>query len=171
MENSLFTKKVSFILLVTGLFSSIVGLIPSNNLVFADVFTGDDNDNLLVGTPEDDAFDSKGGDDANVGDKLSGDSFGNDAIVSGEGDDFNLGDSLLGDGFGNDVLVSGEGDDTNAGESAINVGSGNDIMVGGNGDDLFAGADGKDIFVCGFGTDRIIDFNPSEDIQSECEIF
>jgi Ca2+-binding RTX toxin-like protein len=71
----------------------------SSNQVWADVFEGTKDPDVIFGTPGDDIIDSKGGNDANRGDTLFGDGSGDDVIVSGEGNDGNVADTLFGDWF------------------------------------------------------------------------
>jgi hypothetical protein len=54
------------------------------------VFEGTEEPDVIVGTPEDDIIDSKGGNDDNFGDTFSGDGSGDNVIDSGEGNDFNF---------------------------------------------------------------------------------
>lgn len=136
---------------------------------------GTEGTDVIVGTPEADIIDSKGGDDANVGDTVCCDGSGNDVINSGEGDDINFGDTgFSGIGSGNDVIVSGDGDDVNYGDAhpELGTGSGNDITLSGGQDDTNTGNGGRDIFVCGEGEqDTVTDYNEEEgDIATpDCE--
>ena len=90
----------------------IVGSTGSSQ-AWADVIEGTEGPDFIVGTPEADLIDSKGGDDRNLGDTNTGDGSGNDVIVSGEGFDGNLGDTAFGDGSGDDIIISGEQHDVN----------------------------------------------------------
>jgi Ca2+-binding RTX toxin-like protein len=134
-----------FQMMVLRMYSSI------NRQAWADVIEGTEGPDVLVGTPEDDVIDSKGGRDFNFGDTVGGDGSGDDIINSGEGDDSNFGDAVPafgGTGSGDDVIVSGGEDDTNTGN------------------------EGRDIFVCGGGEQDIVtDFNEEEgDIATpDCE--
>jgi Ca2+-binding RTX toxin-like protein len=144
------------------------------------VIEGTEGPDVIVGTPEDDQIDSKGGNDRNFGDTFAGDGSGNYVINSGEGSDFNFGDTfagedgdtLGGEGSGNDVILSGGGDDINHGDTEEGVGSGDDIIVSGEDDDRNTGSGGRDIFVCGGGEeDTVTDYNAAEgDIATpDCE--
>jgi Ca2+-binding RTX toxin-like protein len=99
------------LLAVIGTTTMIVGIGSTTSIqAWADVIEGTEGPDELVGTPEDDIIDSKGGRDENIGDTFIGDGSGNDVINSGEGTDFNSGDSFEGGtGSGNDVINSGEG--------------------------------------------------------------
>jgi Ca2+-binding RTX toxin-like protein len=122
--------------------------IGSTSQAWADVIEGTEGPDSIIGTPEADLIDSKGGDDSNTGDTEFGDGSGNDVINSGDGADVNFGDTVIGDGSGDDIIVSGGEDDTNTGNG------------------------GRDIFVCGGGEgDTVTDFNEAEgDIATpDCE--
>ena len=99
---------------------------------------GDDTDNALAGTADNDSLD--GGLGADTLDAGAGD----DILVGGEGDDVLIG------GAGNDVLIGGEGDDTLLG------GAGDDVLIGGEGDDVLDGGEGDDILAGGLGEDTLI---------------
>ena len=57
---------------------------------WADNFEDTEGPDIIIGTPEDDEIDSKGGKDSNFGDSQSGEGAGHDRIDSGEGDDNNF---------------------------------------------------------------------------------
>ncbi len=86
---------------------------------------GDDNDNVLTGTPDGDFINGFGGNDAifafGSNDVAFGDA-GNDVISGGDGDDF------LDGGTGDDTVIGDKGDDTKFG------GDGNDRIIWNNGD-------------------------------------
>jgi hypothetical protein len=129
---------------VLGTMTTVLG----NSQAWADVIEGTEGPDDIVGTPEADLIDSKGGDDSNSGDTFFGDGSGNDVILSGEGNDDNVGDTDFGQSSGDDILVSGEQDDTNTGNG------------------------GRDIFLCGDGEDdTVTDYNAAEgDIATpDCE--
>ncbi len=119
----------------------------SSSQVWADVIEGTEGPDIIVGTPQDDIIDSKGGRDINYGDAINGDGSGDDVIVSGDDGDLNAGDTFAGAGSGNDVIASGEGDDQSTGNG------------------------GRDIFSCGGGEDTVTDYNEEEgDIAApDCE--
>jgi Ca2+-binding RTX toxin-like protein len=127
-------------LAVIGTTTSILG--SNTGQAWADVFEGTEGPDEIVGTPEDDQIDSKGG------------------------NDFNLGDSRFQEGSGNDNIISGEGNDNNIGNG------GDDNIIGRDGDDQLTGGVGRDIFVCGEGEDdTVTDYNEAEgDIATpDCE--
>jgi Ca2+-binding RTX toxin-like protein len=123
-----------------------------------------------------------------VFDSLNQDSFsieagaGKDVVLTAMGDDLLFGES------GNDLLISMEGDDQifgglgsdtlrgGAGNDRLYGGAGDDRIVGGAGNDLLIFGEGKDIVIGGSGADRfrlqnpsgkldkIVDFDPTEDI-------
>lgn len=126
--------------------------------------TGNNNPNLLTGTDDTDFIFGFGGNDDLEG--LAG----NDVLEGGDGSDFLTG------GSGNDLLAGGSGDDGLLGQSGDDIlvgGRGADNLIGGQGRDLMTGGAGADTFFPGdfegtlinnnFDTDRIIDFNSSED--------
>ena len=97
----------------------------------------DDNDNVVVGTPEDDLLPGLGGDDVVLG--LEGD----DTIQGGDG---------------NDILDGGPGDDS------INTGAGDDVVLGGDGADSIGGMAGRDFVLAGDGDDTIAWNDPVGDV-------
>src|SRR5687768_18612290 len=105
----------------------------TSNQAWADVFEGDEGPDFIIGTPEDDLIDSKGGNDRNFGDTRFGDGSGDDVINSGDGHNTNFGDTRSGNGTGNDVITSGEGRDFNFGDTGDGDGSGNDVIDSGGG--------------------------------------
>ena len=108
--------------------------ITTSQAAWAEVIPGTEGPDEIVGTPEADLIDSKGGFDQNFGDTFFGDGSGNDVIYSGEDGDINSGDTVFGDGSGNDVIDSGEGDDSNTGDTFFGNGFGNDVIDSGEGD-------------------------------------
>src|SRR5919106_1595589 len=101
----------SLLLLALSVLGTTTTLAASSNQVaWAEVFEGTEGPEEIVGTPEDDQIDSKGGNDANTGDVTGGGSTGSgdDKINSGEGDDVNTGDVTGGfsDGTGDDKINS-----------------------------------------------------------------
>lgn len=120
------------------------------------IFTLGGADSIDGGTG-DDNIDAGVGNDTVLGgvgnDTISG-SVGNDSLNGGDGiDDINGGagnDSLVG-GIGNDLLVGAAGDDV------IDGGVGNDFLSGGAGGDRF-------VFLAGFGSDRLVDFEAELDV-------
>lgn len=109
--------------------------------------------NLIQGSPNDDHLNGTASDDR----ILSGS--GDDSAYAYEGDDYLSGyngNDLLNGGYGDDVLLGGGGEDE---------------LVGGNGRDLLRGDSSPDKFIYQATSDslrnnpdRIIDFNPAEDI-------
>ncbi|MFQ5563760.1 MAG: calcium-binding protein [Parvularculaceae bacterium] len=80
---------------------------------------------------------------------------GNDILYGFEGDD------RLEGGDGADMLFGGAGDDH------LKGGAGADRLVGGRGDDIMSGGAGFDLFAYlrgPYGNDRILDFDPEEDV-------
>jgi hypothetical protein len=69
--------------------------------VWADKFEGTEGPDTIIGTPEDDEIDSKGGIDRNFGDSQSGEGSGDDNIDSGEDNDNNYADVQFGEGSDN----------------------------------------------------------------------
>ncbi|NET17730.1 MAG: hypothetical protein F6K08_35350 [Okeania sp. SIO1H6] len=116
-----------------------------------DNFTGDSNDNELVGFAGDDSLTGNGGDDIlNGGD-------GNDTLNGNNGDD------ILNGGKANDFLSGNKGDDQLTG------GLGNDTLIGGWGSNTLSGGNGVDSFYLDIdmsqnnSQDLITDFNASKE--------
>lgn len=133
----------------------------------SDTIIGDSGDNLLDGDEFHDVVRGLGGSDTLLGgegrDRLWGQR-GRDEISGGAEDDTLVGgrgaDTLDG-GDGNDSLVGGTGRDLLFG------GEGDDTLQGGVGKDRLEGGAGRDTFVFLFsdtGTDKVIDFDTTEDI-------
>jgi Ca2+-binding RTX toxin-like protein len=98
-------------LTVVGTTSTMIGG-SSLTQAWAEVIEGTEGPDVIVGTPEDDLIDSKGGDDSNFGDadpeafpELGGTGSGDDIIVSGEDNDANTGSG------GGDIFVCGGGEE------------------------------------------------------------
>jgi Ca2+-binding RTX toxin-like protein len=94
-------------------------------------------------------------------DTLTGNA-GNDILIGGNGEDTLIGNA------GNDTLIGGNATDLllgNAGDDLLSGGNGADTLRGGLGNDTLTGGSGGDVFVfaSGDGTDRITDFNLSND--------
>jgi Ca2+-binding RTX toxin-like protein len=104
-----------------------------------DKFTGDAQDNLLIGNKGADTLIGGKGNDTLLGGK------GNDSLVGGAGDD------QLDGGKHNDVLVGGKGNDNLLG----GVGLGADSLVGGKGNDSLDGGGGTDTLVGGGDADTL----------------
>ncbi len=101
------------------------------------IIIGDDGDNKLKGTNDDDLIIGNGGDDKIQGKK------GNDCIVGGAGND------KIHGGDGDDTVIGGNGDDRIHGQK------GDDALFGGNGDDRIYGGKGNDTIDAGAGNDRV----------------
>lgn len=103
---------------------------------------GTSNNDLIIGLKGDDVIDGGAGNDLIFGGK------GDDTIDGGDGHDVifgGKGDDIIDGGDGHDLLIGGKGDDVLTG------GEGNDVLIGGRGDDEF-------VFDLGFGIDIIVDF-------------
>lgn len=108
---------------------------------------GTEANDVLVGTPEFETLDGRGGDDQLFGlggdDCLNG-ALGNDRLEGGDGDDD------LDAGPGDDTLLGGPGTDNIVGRD------GADLLDGGDGDDEFLQGDGgSDHILGGPGNDRL----------------
>jgi Ca2+-binding RTX toxin-like protein len=101
---SLFLLSLAVIAITMTTMTTAIGNSASNQ-AWADVIEGTEGPDVIVGTPEDDLIDSKGGEDINIGDTFSGDGSGDDIIISGEEDDTNTGNG------GRDIFVCGDGED------------------------------------------------------------
>jgi len=117
--------------------------------------TLDFTDQEVKGSAEDDTLGGSGGDDTLVG------GGGNDLVISDGGQDTLEGrvgfDHLLG-GSEDDVLSGGIGRDR------LNGGPGNDTITGGASIDRFIFATNREFDAEVMGSDRIMDFNPGQDI-------
>lgn len=109
---------------------------------------GDEGNNLLLATHDNDRIHGLGGNDVIIAFK------GDDVLLGGQGKD------ILTGGQGDDRLLGGSGDDAltgNTGNDSLDGGTGNDILLGGLGDDVytFEKGDGQDWLLDGLGTDRV----------------
>jgi Ca2+-binding RTX toxin-like protein len=115
------------------------------------------NDHLMGGKGNDKLIGGKGNDTLEGGkgnDVLNGGA-GNDLLIGGKGK------NVLKGGRGNDILIGGKGKDV------LNGGSGDDILEGGRGKDRIKTGKGSDLVVYRSvkdGGDRILDFNPRQDM-------
>ncbi|MGK7891770.1 MAG: alkaline phosphatase D family protein, partial [Leptolyngbyaceae cyanobacterium] len=121
-----------------------------------DRLRGNKGNNRLRGTEDNDVL--KGQD-------------GNDQLIGRDGDD------RLDGNAGNDLLKGGSGDDRLRGQDGRDrlVGQGgDDILIGGEGNDTLIGGRGTDVFVyesVDDGRDRILNFNPNDDLINLSQIF
>jgi hypothetical protein len=118
---------------------------------------GNDNRNVISGTPGNDVIDGLGGNDV-----IHAGNGGNDEICGGNGDDVinsGLGNDRINGGDGNDVINSGLGNDQLYGIE------GNDVINSGLGNDLIDGGLDRDIGNAGPGLDKC--FNV--EIAANCE--
>lgn len=143
--------------------------------------TGTGADVIYAGTGSDMVFGGGGGDilGGGTGDDTISAGTGADILYGGQGDgsDVGLNDSLSG-GAGNDTIFASGGADYIEGGDGIDQlfgggggdtlvgGAGGDSLFGGGGDDTLTGGAGADLFSfgAGQGTDRITDFDVTEDI-------
>ncbi|MEB3885431.1 calcium-binding protein, partial [Lyngbya sp. CCY1209] len=126
-----------------------------------DTMNGGEGEDVLLGRVGADVMNGDAGNDTLQGDKDS------DTLSGGEDDDLLLGgaapDTLFG-GMGDDSLFGGQDDDSLFGDV------GNDSLVGDGGVDTLQGGEGEDSFTYlspkdgGTVPDRILDFNPAEDV-------
>lgn len=116
---------------------------------------GDGGNNVLTGTPLDDAIYGRAGADTITGD------IGNDFLDGGLGDDDidgGIGDDTISGALGNDVIDGGSGNDSIlgfGGADTISGGDNNDSIRGGNGPDSISGDLGNDSLEGGLGADII----------------
>ena len=127
----------------------------------ANLITGTEDGETILGTNGDDIIEALGGDDfvlGKRGDDVIHGGGGNDNLNGGSGDDLLDGgvdnDSISGSS-GNDILLGGDGNDN------LNGGSGNDTLDGGLGNDRLIGSTGRDYFVLGE-TDDLTGANADE---------
>lgn len=92
------TIKLDHISSLLLLFLFVLGLTIGGQ-AWADKFEGTEGPDIIIGTPEEDEIDSKGGEDKNTGDSQFGNGYGDDRIDSGEGDDNNFGDNEIREGY------------------------------------------------------------------------
>jgi Ca2+-binding RTX toxin-like protein len=118
--------------------------LPTEDSPIQESMQGGNEPDIIEGSLFADDIDGENGDDRVQG------SGGDDTISGGNGDDYLQGDE------GNDNLRGENGDD----------------MLFGSGDNVLKGENGSDNFICGGGTDTIVDFSPSQgDVKSDdCEI-
>ena len=117
---------------------------------------GDDSDNEITGTVQDEAVYAGDGDDEIYTRQ------GDDIVYGGDGDDYidtcEDDDVVYGEG-GNDTIIAGEGNDIiygGDGNDVIDGGDDNDIIYGGNGNDVIDGGYGDDIIYGEDGDDEIL---------------
>lgn len=115
------------------------------------------NDNVMGGSLNDTIDAGLGNDDVvgGGGDDLLGGSGGDDSVDGGDGQDFGSG------GSGNDIIMGGAGTDVlfgGTGADTLNGGDGSDVLIGGLGADTFQ------FNVADSGVDRILDFDPTQDM-------
>lgn len=129
-----------------------------------EIYGGNGRDKLY-GQGENDKMSGGNSDDLLVGDE------GNDTLNGGNANDELMGGDdvdLLKGGNGDDTLMGNSGDDVlfgGAGNDRLFGGTRNDWLKGGVGDDVMNGGSGADKFVfnLGHGSDRIKDFDVTED--------
>ena len=133
------------------------------------IVTGAGADLVVAGAGNDSVTTNAGNDTI-----LGGD--GNDFLTSGDGNDFvngDAGDDQIFGGNGDDVISGGAGNDLlngGAGNDNLKGGTGNDILIPGAGRDRLYGGEGRDRFrfdrdsTGGSQLDKIVDFNPKQDI-------
>jgi len=145
--------------------------------------TGNDEDNVIVGTDENNVLSGMGGDD------LIQAGAGNDTLLGGSGSDSiaaELGADTIDGGAGNDrlygeggadIITGGSGNDDLYGDGSYGANGvdGNDVLDGGDGNDRLWGDSGSDQLTGGGGhdgfyidstlngADVIMDFNAAED--------
>ncbi|MCT7971026.1 Ig-like domain-containing protein [Laspinema olomoucense] len=162
----------------------------------ADIYNGNESDNLMLGMDGNDSMYGNGGhDELNGGsneDRIHGDGGndrlfgegGNDTVVGGisddlvhgnDGNDFLEGqdghDEVKG-GRGNDKLEGGNGSDYLAGEwdnDKVYGDAGNDKLEGNDGDDELNGNDGEDLLFGGNGNDRLNGDTGNDFLKGESE--
>src|SRR5918999_2642774 len=81
MNLLLFSRISALLLLALTVVGTMTIASSSINQAWADVIEGTDADDFLVGTPEDDIIDSKGGNDGNIGDIFEGGDASGDDII------------------------------------------------------------------------------------------
>ncbi len=116
---------------------------------------GDGGNNVLAGTPLDDAIYGRAGSDTITGD------IGNDFLDGGLGDDEidgGIGDDTISGALGSDSIDGGSGNDSIlgfGGADTINGGADNDSIRGGDGADSISGDEGNDSLEGGLGADTV----------------
>ena len=125
-----------------------VDYMQSNAFEAVNRIGGDENNNWLAGTYEDDLILGFGGRDKLVGKD------GDDHVFGGDGNDTvrgNRGEDDLHGEDGNDLLAGGRDDDR------LDGGAGRDFLIGGRGNDTF-------VFKAGNERDMILDFGYGQDV-------
>ncbi|MBF2002604.1 MAG: hypothetical protein IGS38_18005 [Synechococcales cyanobacterium M58_A2018_015] len=146
------------------------------------IFTGDDNDNVLIGSTENDRLFGLGGNDVLDGglgidqfdggegfDTVTYDSFtdgiiahlqtGSVSFVLGQPSESLISIENLIGSRGNDSITGSSGNDTfsgNAGRDSLFGRDGVDVLDGGDGDDVVSGDKGDDTMLGGAGDDRLL---------------
>lgn len=116
---------------------------------------GTDGDDVLVGTPDIDTIDARGGNDIVYGrdsDDVIFGGAGNDRLIGGGGND------TIHGGPGNDIIFGGDGNDVIFGEEGNDIiygEAGNDVISGGDGDDIVHGGEGNDVISGDGGNDTL----------------
>jgi Ca2+-binding RTX toxin-like protein len=136
----------------------LTGIEELGGSIFADVFVGDGNSNILSGYAGNDTL--SGGD-------------GYDSILGGQGADLINGDAgsdILFGGADADFMYGGAANDTvdgDAGNDQLFGGDGRDVLNGDDGNDLLTGGAESDVFVFtgSFGVDQILDFSVTDQID------
>ncbi|MGB3534684.1 MAG: calcium-binding protein [Microcoleaceae cyanobacterium] len=137
---------------------------PSTAFTNGLLLEGDDLDNHLTGSLEEDYIVGNAGNDTLEGGKqqdgLNG-GVGDDSLLGGSGNDWllgNIGDDTLKGGSGDDALDGGEDSDRlfgQAGNDQLNGGEALDVLRGGMGDDTVLGEQGDDRLFGDAGVDRL----------------
>lgn len=146
----------------------------AQDVLVAAVIVGDNGDNIVRGTLEDDTFSMLAGNDtvrAGAGNDIIDGGSGNDILNGEEGNDTihgNDDDDTLSGGAGNDTLYGdrgrdlvngGDGDDVlngGGGEDSLFGGKGNDTLSGGSENDVLRGESGNDTLRGGAGSDILL---------------
>lgn len=125
----------------------------SANETIGGINFGDNQDNVIIGTPDADTLSGTADGDLILGlesnDGLFGQN-GSDTLNGGAGED------TLNGGIGNDVLFGADGNDSLQGadnNDEVNGGAGNDTLLGSDGSDTLNGDSGDDRLLGGNGTD------------------
>lgn len=145
---------------------------PPDPVVVPEPAIATDGDDMIVGTPEEDAIDALAGNDIVYGresDDVIRGGDGDDRILGGDGDDTlfgGFGRDIMFGGGGNDHIFGEDGDDIlygEAGDDYLFGGMGNDMAYGGYGADVIFGGEGADVLEGQAGND-IIDGEDGDDI-------
>lgn len=145
-------------------FSGGIVMQPGGAFTEALTITGGAGNNVLVGSDQDDTFETGDGDDtiqAGLGNNTITSGGGNDTITASNGDneiDAGEGDDAITVGNGANNITAGAGNDTvsvGSGTNTIDLGDGDNSFTLGGGDNTVTGGAGADVGTAGAGNNTV----------------